>query len=183
MDAKNAKLLLYCLSMIDDEGEKRHFEDIFRKYEGMIMATSKKYLDDKSMREEVVLETFTKVAKQWSLISKYDDEKMKALLLQILRYTAIDMYRKECTRKRKELNYQTIPEEFHTGYSKHIVDIAYAIKCLPDKYRSVMVLKYYFGYDNLEIASLLNTSKYNIDKIVTRGKRKLENLLREQKNN
>ena len=46
-----------------------------------------------------------------------------------------------------------------------------------------MVLKYYFGYDNLEIDSLLNTSKYNIDKIVTRGKRKLENLLREQKNN
>lgn len=176
----NTKLLLYCLSMIEDEAEKIHFEDVFRKYESMIMETSKKYLDDKSMREDVVIETFTKAAKNWSKIYAYDDEKMKALLLQILRYTAIDMYRKECIRKSNEVNQQAIPEDFCAGYPKHIVDIANAINTLPDKYRSVLVLKYFFGYDNFEIASLLNTSKYNVDKIVTRGKRKLEKTLIEQ---
>lgn len=44
---------------------------------------------------------------------------------------------------------------------------------LPPRYREVLLLKYYNGYDNGEIAKFLDTTPENVRQIIFRAKGKL----------
>ena len=61
-------------------------------------------------------------------------------------------------------------EEFDDFVSNEILK-------LPSPYKEVILLKYADGYNNREIAALLDLTVSNVNKIVTRGKRKLEQAL------
>ena len=52
-----------------------------------------------------------------------------------------------------------------------------AIKHMPELYRDVFLLKYSSGYENREIADILEISEASVRKRISRGKKKLEVLL------
>lgn len=58
--------------------------------------------------------------------------------------------------------------------------IASCILKLPARYREVILLKYHHGYSLKEIAKMLEISESNAIKLDQRGKKKLEQLCKEE---
>ena len=58
-------------------------------------------------------------------------------------------------------------------------NLVYAILKMPLQYQQIFYLKYAHGYNNKEIAQLLGITVSSIEKILSRGKKKLNGYLKE----
>ena len=105
----------------------------------------------------------------------------KRFLLTIIKHTAIDMIRKknrETNISLEELEEWQLPaDEGGMAAQSEENRIVTAIKHMPELYRDVFLLKYSSGYENREIADILEISEASVRKRISRGKKKLEVLL------
>jgi RNA polymerase sigma-70 factor (ECF subfamily) len=107
-------------------------------------------------------------------------ERRKALIMRILENTAIDSYRKN----KKNTDYiapVVLDDTLELASDEDAEDhnLVYAILKMPLQYRQIFYLKYAHGYNNKEIAQLLGITVSSIEKILSRGKKKLNGYLKE----
>jgi len=63
----------------------------------------------------------------------------------------------------KRINDSDIPEaSYHDNHDNNKTDILEAVRSLPDKYKTVIYLYYYEGYNSVEIANILKKSQSTI---------------------
>ena len=67
-------------------------------------------------------------------------------------------------------------------YTEQDSRVADAILQLPHPYQEVFLLKYAQGYQNKEIAVLLDFTVAKVEKLLSRGKKQLKELLEVQRN-
>ena len=170
-------MLIY-LSMIETEENKSKFEQIYKKYKQTMFFVANRVLRDEYLSEDVVHQAFIRIIDNLDKIDKIDCHKTKGFIVIIVENIAIDFYRK----RKRENNISFDEVEFYIRDIKNesnliINDVEEAILKLPINYSSVFRLKYSQGYSNEEISKILKISEENVRQRISRGKKKLVEIL------
>lgn len=141
------------------EGDKTSFDLLYEKYKNMALHTAYLITGNRSDSEDVVQDTFVKV---WLHCRELkNDSGFKAWMMQILVRTAY----KSGKKKSRELPDEEIMQKADRGQGFSSMEqviareeaetIAGAVRALPIKQRTVVVLYYYQEYQVREIAAML----------------------------
>lgn len=141
------------------EGDKTSFDLLYEKYKNMALHTAYLITGDISGSEDVVQDTFVKV---WLHCRELkDDSGFKAWMMQILVRTAYRSGKKRSRELPDEEIMQKADRGQHFSSMEQVIAreeaemIAGAVRALPIKQRTVVVLYYYQEYKVSEIAAML----------------------------
>ena len=123
---------------------------IFNKYGNLIFKVSYSILNNRTLIEECVNDVLLNI---WNNIDSFNkgDEKFKAWIIVMTKYTSIDMLRKE--------------------------KILFAIKTFDKKNKEIFIKRFFLNYSIKEISESIGISENAISNRIRRGKLKLSELL------
>lgn len=175
-------MLAFYTSLIETKEQKSKFELLYEKYYKLMLYIAIQVLQDQMEAEDAVHTACIKVIRNLDKVDEVESPRTKRFLLTIIKHTAIDMVRKKKRERNislEELEEWQLPAEYKDGFAQLPEEnrILLAIKHMPELYRDVFLLKYSSGFENREIADILGISEDSVRKRISRGKKKLEDLL------
>lgn len=171
-------MLIY-LAMLEEPSDKEKLEQIYLQYKGLMFYVADRILNNEQDAEDAVHQAFISIAGHIEKIASPVCGKTRSFVVTIVEHKAIDIYR----RNRK---WSAVPlEDEDIGLSKDVEaaslsPLAGAIAKLPVRYRQFIILKYYCGYSNQEVADLLGLSYEGAHSLDQRAKKKLKSLLEKE---
>lgn len=165
------------LALIETEEGKRIFERLYIEYKQTMFYAANRILNDCYAAEDAVQEAFLRVINHLDKVDEKNRPKTRAFLVVIVEHISIDIYRK---RKRENIvSYDEI--EIYVHNKKTIAEsphaVVAALASLPIDYSTVLQLKFSQGYNDTEIAKILNLNEENVRKRIYRAKKKLAQYL------
>jgi RNA polymerase sigma factor (sigma-70 family) len=142
------------------EGDEAAIEQLYQRYGGACYALARRILDDAQLAEDVVQQVFLALWKG----KGYDSARgaVSTWLLSITHHKSIDTLRREGNRRRRLASEHALLELAASGPGPE--DAAWAqmraertreaLRELPPEQREVLLLAYYGGYTQREIADL-----------------------------
>ena len=88
-------MLAICLALINDDEDKKSFEQLVKKFEKKLYTESFKILRSHELAEEAVWETFYRIADNFHKIHNLPVYKMEAYLIITIRNASYRLYNKE----------------------------------------------------------------------------------------
>lgn len=172
-------MLIDCM-VVESPEDISKFEQIYQQYKGVMFYRAREILQDDFLAEDAVSNAFWKIAENIEKISEVECPKTRRFVVIIVERQAIDLYRR---RSREEaVSIEELKEE--PGRLDDITNgmspLGAAMAKLPLNYREVLLLKFSEGYSNREIGKMLGYSVSKVEKLISRGKNKLKELLREE---
>lgn len=148
-----------CFTLVD-EGDKDSFESIYRNYERKFLAYSMSILHDKVLAEDAVSETFLSLAKNFSKVRHLDESEIAAYTFIINRNICFDIYKKEKKQTDNSFSDELIEQNYSDSNESDFDKIIKAdlVNSLPDIYKDVIMLKYFYGFSVNEISKLVRLS-------------------------
>lgn len=160
--------------------EKLYIERLYYTYRKFMFVVAFEILEDGTLAEEAIQNSFENIIKSGIIIDDRDEKKVKSLLKVICRNVAIDILRK----MGKEVPmYDNIPDRRYDDVADVIINkenltrLLDCINSLRPIYRDVMMLKFYHGYENREVAKMLSITEDAVRKRIERGRKELRILL------
>lgn len=182
--------MLFYLMVIDNEDDRQHFEQVYKENQLKLYYIALKMLKNPSDAENAVQDTFLRLAEKFSKYSALPSREMTALCVTIVKSRAIDMLRRQRNISEDELeedlyseNLDSEPENACLQKEERAelqMKMDAALKSLPEVYRVVLVLKYYFECSNSEIARLTQTRSKTVEMRLYRAKKLLKKRLLEE---
>lgn len=177
-------MLGFYLALIDEPSDKEKFADIYKAYKDMMFCKAMSILHNSSLAEEAVQESFLKIAKNISKISKAVCSKTASFIVIIVRNTSLDIIKAEHINENEPLSLDAADISMDVlgnvmssdGY-EHVIS---AVNELDNIYSDVLMLKFVYGYDTESIVRLLNIPKRTVDSRIYRGKKLLQSKLEEE---
>lgn len=168
-------LALY-MSFIDDEKDKSKFEIVYYTYRGRMLTMSESVLHNQEDAEDVVHDTFIKIARNIKSIDDPHSSKTLSYVLKATKNTAINLLNK---RKKQgvKVNFERIndisDEEFieKLDLKNCYDDVVKSILNLDDTYKDVMFYHFVQDMKADEIADLLGRKKSTVKQQLVRGKK------------
>lgn len=154
------------------------FEELYRKYATDVLRVSYFYLGDRQKAEDVTQDVFVKLL---TTGPELEEGKEKAWLLKVAVNRCRDVWRAGWV-KRVVLGspqLELIPDERAVDERLEKQELMKAIHALPAQFREVILLHYYQGYGIAEISEMLNLPEGTISSRLSRGRKKLEEILKE----
>ncbi len=161
--------MLICLQTIDTPSDRARFEALYRAYRGLMFHAANAVLRNAQDAEDAVHQAFLKIAERIEVMPDTGPQ-ARALVVTIAERKAIDLYRAKGRHPTVDL------DELPLAYDRPLAKdgtLAAAMAALPPRYREVLLLKYYNGYDNGTIANFLDATPENVRQIIFRAKNKL----------
>ena len=182
MNAKIAELELSEPILHDElverckQGDSRSFAELYRKYAKAMYNTSLRIVNHTGDAEDVLQEAFTDAFR--SLEEFHYKSTFGAWLKRIVINKSINLLRK---RKMnlidiEKTNIGNLPDEDGPNEQEmqmKVEDIKRAVKLLPNGYRTVLTLYLFEGYDQEEIAEIMQVSHATVRTQYMRAKQKL----------
>lgn len=171
--------MLVFLEMIEDEEDYSKFEQLYKKYMGLMFYIAKKYLPNEQDREDAVQAAFESIAKNIKKISKVDCPQTYSYIVVITERKAIDILRGIQRNVKEEFDEKTV------GVAAELTSdcgLADALAKLPAHYREILLLRYDCGFSTRELAAMLDMTRSNVQKQIWRAKEALAKQLREEAN-
>ncbi len=179
------------LQLIESEDDKFKFEKIYKQYRNLMFYVAFHLLGNKPDAEDAVHAAFLKVAENLQNLSDAICPKTKSYVVIVTENKAIDILRQ---RNRHEVqSLDELPENFvyqpHSdkltthGFTDELSGDSALAKCilaLPPRYKEIILLKYYHGYNLHEIAKMLDITLVNAIKIDQRAKKKLKEFCKKE---
>lgn len=169
--------MIVYLMMIDSPKEKSKFEKIYLEYKGLMYHVAYKILNNEFDAEDAVHSAFVKVAENISKIEQAVCPKTQCYVVTIVENKAIDIYRKK--QRKKQVEYS----EAMVGIvidSADVHGLARCISRLRPRYRQIIFLKYYYGFNNREIAKQMDITVINAIKLDQRAKKQLQEICKQE---
>lgn len=163
-------MLGLCLTMLDTAEERDKFEELYHRYKKIVYYIAFEYMANNSLTEDATQETFLKLTKYIGKIENIDSPKTLSFIGIVTRSVCLDMLR-------KEKSYINNTEKFHkeqTNNTETVYTILDKIKALPEIYRDVLILKYYFDMPTRKIADIYNISDDTVRKRLQRAKKLIQ---------
>lgn len=175
--------LIFYLAMIEDPDDRVKFEFLYGKYRNLMYQKAYQILQDQQLAEDAVHDSFIKLAKHIAKVNIADSPEAGGFVMTILTNTAIDAYRKRKREQKKLADWKEAEEVAVVPNMDQWQGSALgeAILNLAPDYRQVILWKYAYGLSNGEIAELTGFTIAKIEKLLSRGKKKLNQLLEEKK--
>ena len=166
-------MLALCMAMIDEPNDKEKFTEIYNTYKDMMFRTAMSVLHNDSLANETVQDCFLKIAMIISDIPNSGTNKLKALIIIMVRNKSLNNLKSEHYDRTEPLGEtETISDDV---LSRIISDIGYKklvqeISALDDIYRDILSLRLLYDYSFDEIALLLDLPKGTVGTRIHRGK-------------
>lgn len=151
-----------------------------------MLAVASRFVNNTMEAEDIVQEAFIKA---FSKLEQYKGEvSFGAWLKRIVINRCIDVLKAKCQRiiELEEHHLNVVDTDYK---SEWLVDdnvtidrVKQAISELPEKYKYVVMLYLIEGYDHQEISEILNISEVASRTQLSRGKQKLQNVLKVEQN-
>ncbi len=159
--------------------DDRQFEALYEQYANDVLRVSYFYLGDRQQAEDVTQDVFVRL-----LTNAPDLEpgKEKAWLLKVALNRCRDIWRAAWVKRvvlgSPALELTPAPDQMDDRLEKQ--ELMAAIRRLPVDFRDTILLHYYQGYSITEIADMLNVPEGTISSRLSRGRKKLEEILKER---
>ena len=159
-----------------DEGR---FEALYEKYANDVLRVSYFYLGDRHQAEDVTQDVFVRL-----LTSAPDLEEghEKPWLLKVALNRCRDIWRAAWVKRvvlgSPAMELTPAPDRMDENLEKQ--DLLNSIRRLPADFRDVILLHYYQGYSIAEISEMLHVPEGTISSRLSRGRKKLEEILKER---
>jgi RNA polymerase sigma factor (sigma-70 family) len=164
-------------------GDERALETLYGRYGGSCFALARRILDDNQLAEDVVQQVFTALWKG----SGFDIRRgaVSTWLMSVTHHKSIDILRREAPRRRRLASEQALLEVAVTGpgpdeqawLRMRAQRTREALKTLPPEQRELLLLAYYGGYTQTEIANLTGLPLGTVKSRTLAAMRKLRELL------
>ena len=158
--------------------DDRRFEELYERFANDVLRVSYFYLGDRQRAEDVTQDVFVR------LLTTNPDLKPgseKNWLLKVALNRCRDIWRaawiKRVVLGSPQLELAPAPDQLEDRLEKQ--ELLNAIHRLPADFRDVILLHYYQGLGITEIAQMLNVPEGTISSRLSRGRKKLEQLLKE----
>lgn len=162
-------------------GDGDAFRILVDRHVNRVYAYCARVTGNPSDAEDLVQDVFLRV---WRNGERWDSERLpfKAWLMVIARRICIDHLRR---RKRHpqvaiegELLADPQPDPQQRAHERGVADkVQAALMNLPVSQRSALVLRYYQGYSNEEVAAILKVTVYALESLLKRGRANLQRAL------
>lgn len=173
-------MLIY-LNLIETEEDKRKFERIYLAYKQTMFYAANRILKNHHSSEDAVHQAFLRIVDNLDKINETDRHKTRAFLVVIVEHIAIDIYRKRKRENMVSFDELEIYIADDTCLEDEVIDlVSLAILKLPVNYSTVLRLRFSQGYNNSEIAEILDITQENVRQRISRAKKKLSELLQEE---
>ncbi|MFA6528053.1 MAG: sigma-70 family RNA polymerase sigma factor [Candidatus Gracilibacteria bacterium] len=160
------------------------FSELYRMYVKNVYSFFYSYLRDKQDAEDLTSQTWEVVLRKISDLRSDEIKVFKVWLFRIAKNNLNKFFfKKKITSfinidDQKDLLPSKEPSPYEVAYQKETSDeILKYIHMLPDKQRSVILLRYSGGLKNYEIAEVLKMSEINVASNISRGLSTLKNHL------
>lgn len=158
-------------------GDMAYFEEIYEKYATDVLRVSYFYLGDRQKAEDVCQDVFVRLITNAPVLQ---EGREKAWLLKVTLNRCRDLWRGAWV-KRVILGspaFELIPAPDEIDKLADQQEIMGAIHQLPASFREVILLHYYQGYGITEIAEMMDLPEGTISSRLSRGRKKLESILK-----
>lgn len=160
------------------------FEFIFKAYFPRLIAFAGKFIEDRSVAEDIIQDVFLKV---WLNRKTIEEETFQSYLFTMVRNACINHIKRKRISDKYNVNVQNPAKEeglyyadffsdpFHqTIFNEIQQEIETVIQNLPDQTQKVFRLSRFQGMKNSEIATMLNISVRTVEKHNTKALQKLK---------
>lgn len=154
-----------------------YFEQMYEKYATDVLRVSYFYLGDRQKAEDVCQDVFVRLITN---APEIQEGREKAWLLKVALNRCRDMWRAAWVR-RVVLGspvFETIPAPDEIEKSTEKAEMMSAIAQLPASFKEVILLHYYQGFGIAEIAQMMDLPEGTISSRLSRGRKKLEQILK-----
>ena len=159
--------------------DERQFEELYEKYADDVLRVSYFYLGDRQQAEDVTQDVFVRLLTSAPVLV---EGKEKAWLLKVALNRCRDLWRNAWMRRvvlgSPAMELAPAPDQIDAGLERQ--ELMQAIRRLPADFRDVILLHYYQGYGITEIADMLGVAEGTVSSRLSRGRRKLEEILKER---
>ena len=155
------------------------FSDLYEKYANDVLRFSYFYLGDRQQAEDVTQDVFVRL-----LTSAPDLEEghEKPWLLKVALNRCRDIWRAAWVKRvvlgSPAMELTPAPDRMDENLEKQA--LLESIRRLPTDFRDVILLHYYQGYGISEIAQIMKVPEGTISSRLSRGRKKLEEILKER---
>lgn len=157
---------------VSDDSYEKHAERLLDDYGNSILRLAYSYLHNMSDAEDVLQDTLIRYLK--AAPNFRDEIHEKRWLLRVAGNISKNRIDYNNVRQSDELS-----DQLEKDGRDDLAFVWDAVKALPVKYREVIHLYYYEGYQTSEIAALLKEKDATIRSRLDRGRDKLKNILKE----
>ncbi len=176
--------MLLFLMAIEDTESRNLLEKIYRAYHKEMYYIANNILNNTHDSADVVQTSIIKLIPYIEKINDVKCNKTKYLIVTIVKNTAIDLYRKKSKQPLIDIEEAEAIPDINSQYMEDIVIrlgdakmLAEKLAKLKSEYADVLTLKYYFEFEDVEIAEILKISITNVRVRLSRAKSHLRNLM------
>lgn len=180
-------MLAVYLQMLDTDEERSKFEELYKKYKEVLYHFSYEILQDPQYAEDAVQNAFLSLAQNMNKIENKTRIQIRNYLLIIVRNASFRLYRETKHEIPDDKLFSELIDPLNLEQEIENRDartrLLILVKKLDMKFSDVLVLKYFYGLKNKEIAAALKISPDNVKTRLRRGKSALKELLEEDRRN
>ena len=180
-------MLSICLALLQNPEDKSRFEEFYDKYYNLIYLIAKDHLKTKEAAEDCAQEIMMRFAKDFHNITQdFDDKRFENYVRVVSKGMAIDMYRKE----KKHIEH--VVDADLTEFNNLSVDefevcdtmlLKQAVDAMPESYKYVFCLKYYYEFSGAEISAKTGISETSVRQKCMLGMKFVRNYIKEAESN
>ncbi|CEN82374.1 sigma-70 family RNA polymerase sigma factor [Paraclostridium sordellii] len=158
-------------------GNDDAFEKLIDRYEGYLYKMAFLYVKNEQDAMDIYQET---VLKAYLNITKLKDR--KAFKTWITKILVNNVYTKNNQAKKVQENHIKLDtKEFNHIDIEEKIDLYDAIDILEEKYRTPIILQYFYDLTTKQISEITNFNENTIKTNIRRGKKKIYEILKEEK--
>lgn len=178
-------MLMFYLTMLDDEADRLIFEKIYRNYAHNIYKRAYRILHKKEDAEDAAQETWQYVYENIHLFRAMEEIRIKVYILGIVKNQALMILRQNRRESRTFCDIDEVDEKKFVD-DRELYDICgdydkaavrECIEILGEPYSDVLLYYYYHEHTLKEISRLMNLKESTVGSRLTRGREKLVQLL------
>ena len=165
---------------MSDEAFSAWFDALYTRYASDIIRVSYFYLGDRGKAEDVCHDAFVS---QFVNRPALEPGHEKTWLLKVAMNRCRDIWRSAWVRRviSGSPAFEMIPAPDTLGKHMEKAEVLQAVHSLPADFREIFILYYYQGYGISEISGILNLPEGTISSRLSRGRKKLEAILGEER--
>ncbi len=159
--------------------DEQLFEELYEKYAKDVLRVSYFYLGDRQQAEDVTQDVFVRLLTH---TPELVPGREKAWLLKVALNRCRDLWRAAWVKRvvlgSPAMELTPAPDQLEDRLERQ--ELLQAIHRLPADFKDVILLHYYQGFGIAEIAQMLGVPEGTISSRLSRGRKKLEDLLKER---
>ena len=166
------------LMAFEDDTARMKFERIYLQYHRAVLERALTLLRNHHDAEDAAQETWYAVSKNLHLFSEEDPQTLKATILKIVKYKAIDLFRKRSlqdgmTVEQEAADYEmTVDDTVLSAIceKESVEKIVSCMRKMDERYIDILRLYYLQGNTTREIARLLSLNVKTVETRLARGR-------------